>query len=1050
MSTTSRGDKDKDKGLKKKKPPAGPVKKKPAADGIPQTAPVAAISRLRDVPFGDNTYSGVVKQDHLGLRFLDDPAATYTWKDGVKYEGPFVASQIKGQGKFIWPDGSTYTGDVHHGKRHGSGAYLAANGITKYEGQWQNGQRHGRGRLTYDALGETFYDGEWRDGLKHGKGFQVWPSKNRYDGEWQNGRMHGHGRMIWCEGGVHEEYVGNWEDDKPQGVGKHTWHSPAPKSDGRHEILLQQMNNSYEGCWKEGVRHGQGTFNYANGSKYTGSWDENVKEGEGRYIYDDGRVYIGNFSGDQMAEPPAESLNRTVLNIGHEDNPVRRCIHIADLEIFALPSAAADPLSSAASTAQVMREVHNLLLRQLGELRKLYAVWRVPFRKQGGDPFLLSVYQLWALARDLDLISLTFPLSAFNRSITSGLRFLEEASHEDVLEMRPLTPRLPQIPLFKLDETRRSPAESEQKEASQRVPTADLQQTIMTAAEDSNVGEEEGEDEEEEAEGEEEGQSAAPSRNESRASRQSGGLAQRASKLTRQTLNHLAGTTASEFLFSSDKEEPPLYSRFWRKVGEESEGGPLEDIHSASRCLMFRHFLEALVRIAHGRFWSSQGLEIQLSRLVAEKLTASCKTCQGIMKPEKNTDLECTVCKKRTTHFSCEKRDCNYHLCEEHSKVSGQTSPGLTDSIFGFLVDLEIEQVLTVFHSKLWELFTDASTGEGAHGPPLWSPLADQEVNCGSSHPRRTWRRHFGGPHRRVQLQARLDITTRVKDVLLILQGAGLLLPPPEVEDLSGAVLDANQKPEKTPGDSQAPFAGLDFGLLGSHPEDEDAVMESTTSQFVSTNGEAGGKKALAAKTAGAQPQELPVLAVEEILKCDFRICPITALSLLLEVHAPETGSKLRWSLPSDAPPEEEKVTALDFVETELTFVEFQRFLLRMAENRVAEANLPGVLPQARCLEGFLRLVFFPALESPYVAPQSAPLEPPVDAVEAAPEVAPAPAPEQEEPQAEAAEVAVSPEEAAHAMAFWLGVSSDAEVQEALRCAPRVWPEEYAEAVAQW
>ncbi|CAE8699201.1 unnamed protein product, partial [Polarella glacialis] len=317
--------------------------------------------------------------------------------NGPTYEGPFVASQIAGQGKFTWPDGSTYQGEVSNGKRHGVGIYLAADGIVKYEGCWVQGKRHGEGRLAYDAAGESYYHGQWEDGCKHGHGRQVWPSKNRYEGQWRFGRMSGQGTMTWCDGAIQEQYVGNWEDDHPQGAGSHTWHAPDPSRPDVDGKLMpsQQMNNSYDGQWNDGVRHGTGTFSYASGANYFGQWDRNIKHGDGRYTYEDGDLYSGLFAGDQFAEPGvsrySSSKDAAALNIGAEDNPVRRCIDISDLEVFALApgsrSGAQDYLAYDENTHEVMREVYNMLLRNIGELKKIYGQCRGVLQRQGDDPF---------------------------------------------------------------------------------------------------------------------------------------------------------------------------------------------------------------------------------------------------------------------------------------------------------------------------------------------------------------------------------------------------------------------------------------------------------------------------------------------------------------------------------------------------------------------------------------------------------------------------------------------------------------------------------------
>ncbi len=43
------------------------------------------------------------------------------------------------------------------------------------------------------------------------------------------------------------------------------------------------LRNTYFGNFKNGKRHGQGTFLYANGAKYEGTWENNLKHGWVRF-----------------------------------------------------------------------------------------------------------------------------------------------------------------------------------------------------------------------------------------------------------------------------------------------------------------------------------------------------------------------------------------------------------------------------------------------------------------------------------------------------------------------------------------------------------------------------------------------------------------------------------------------------------------------------------------------------------------------------------------------------------------------------------------------
>ena len=48
--------------------------------------------------------------------------------------------------------------------------------------------------------------------------------------------------------------------------------------------------SKYEGSYKEGKKHGTGTYTWIDGSKYEGLWRDNKISGTGTYTWLDGRV----------------------------------------------------------------------------------------------------------------------------------------------------------------------------------------------------------------------------------------------------------------------------------------------------------------------------------------------------------------------------------------------------------------------------------------------------------------------------------------------------------------------------------------------------------------------------------------------------------------------------------------------------------------------------------------------------------------------------------------------------------------------------------------
>lgn len=67
--------------------------------------------------------------------------------------------------------------------------------------------------------------------------------------------------------------------------------------------------NRYLGQMKNGLRHGFGTFYYADGSKYKGQWREGMKHGIAEHIRDDGSCVDAIYEKDRMKEKLATRLD---------------------------------------------------------------------------------------------------------------------------------------------------------------------------------------------------------------------------------------------------------------------------------------------------------------------------------------------------------------------------------------------------------------------------------------------------------------------------------------------------------------------------------------------------------------------------------------------------------------------------------------------------------------------------------------------------------------------------------------------------------------------
>nr|XP_020471525.1 radial spoke head 10 homolog B2 isoform X2 [Monopterus albus] len=335
---------------------------------------------------GGHVYKGMFS------RGLMDGAGVFIRADGLKYEGEFVCNKPMGQGTYTWPDGSSYMGEVYDGVRHGTGTYKCAKNGVVYKGQWDQGKRHGKGRVYYNQDKTSWYKGDWVTNNIEGWGVRRYPSGNVYSGEWKNNRKHGEGTMRWRT----QQYVGKWVDGVQHGQGTHVWILR------RAAGSQYSQSNQYTGDFVQGQRHGQGTFHYAGGAIYEGEWKNNKKHGKSKFTFKDGHIFEGEFVDDQMMTP---SLHRNrVLT------PLRGAFPLSDSDTAILgPNVALniecllDKIPERKHDTE-LKQVGYVVLRQDTELRSIYSFYsRLSHGHSPDNTFMLSRLQLWRLLKDCNI-----------------------------------------------------------------------------------------------------------------------------------------------------------------------------------------------------------------------------------------------------------------------------------------------------------------------------------------------------------------------------------------------------------------------------------------------------------------------------------------------------------------------------------------------------------------------------------------------------------------------------------------------------------------------
>ena len=107
-----------------------------------------------------------------------------TCSDGNVYEGEFEHDKRHGRGVMVYSDGSKYVGEFAHNSREGKGDFVMSNGC-RYFGYFHNDSFHGQGNMTFED--GSVYFGQFKFGQKEGHGIELGANGlTRYDGLFEN------------------------------------------------------------------------------------------------------------------------------------------------------------------------------------------------------------------------------------------------------------------------------------------------------------------------------------------------------------------------------------------------------------------------------------------------------------------------------------------------------------------------------------------------------------------------------------------------------------------------------------------------------------------------------------------------------------------------------------------------------------------------------------------------------------------------------------------------------------------------------------------------
>ncbi len=107
------------------------------------------------------------------------------------------------------------------------------------------------------------------------------------------------------------KYTGNWKNGLKHGRGTYIYgaqsKSPGDKyvGDWLHGLkegqgVYTDRLGIYQGEFKNDLRNGQGTYTWKKGDKYVGEWREGVQEGQGTLTLENGDQYVGEFKNNRF------------------------------------------------------------------------------------------------------------------------------------------------------------------------------------------------------------------------------------------------------------------------------------------------------------------------------------------------------------------------------------------------------------------------------------------------------------------------------------------------------------------------------------------------------------------------------------------------------------------------------------------------------------------------------------------------------------------------------------------------------------------------------
>jgi len=223
-------------------------------------------------------------------------------------------------------------------------------GIGKtYRGEWKDNKQHGFGVFVqnrYNQYVGYVYEGEWKDGEMTGYGIFRFDSGDVYKGCHNNQQFDGYGVYFFISNSGF--FKGEFKQDIKDGFGTYDSDNMSQSGLYSNDIFMvgrgtiRYVTGTYTGDLKcenksnKVLKHGNGTYIYANGDVYEGQFKNNKQYGKGKLTKFDGTVEEGVWSGNRLTGtityPPGSGLQPETgfFDTGERLNPEQKAILSGD------------------------------------------------------------------------------------------------------------------------------------------------------------------------------------------------------------------------------------------------------------------------------------------------------------------------------------------------------------------------------------------------------------------------------------------------------------------------------------------------------------------------------------------------------------------------------------------------------------------------------------------------------------------------------------------------------------------------------------------------